>query len=307
MTEGKAHDVAEKTDQVFISYTERGIQGYDKNFAIMLNRELKKLNIETWFAPEKIVSGTDYRTYIAPAVRGSKVVVCILSKISAESEQVLFELDVANQNHIHVIPVLMPDMSPKMLENVETLYHELMLPGLKRQWTQVEDCSFEADVNIACAMIEAVLSGKEPNSNISRYSREKEKSRVLQDLLDKKTVNMQYSAFTEDKDFIDLIKAVSFLQKKSIDSITLNEANESLKKLLTIKDNSYIDIRNYMILIVLICYFQKKQIHCGLINIVEFLKTIKQPLIGFKYKMIVSEIECSSFKAIYYSLKFGLQ
>ncbi len=95
-----AHDV-------FISYASG-----DKTVADAACATLEKRTIRCWVAPRDVPAGVPWASAIVEAIRGSKVVVLILSQGSNGSAQVIREIDEAVGDSIPILPLRIDDVEP---------------------------------------------------------------------------------------------------------------------------------------------------------------------------------------------------
>lgn len=95
-----AHDV-------FISYASE-----DKAVADAACATLEKRRIRCWVAPRDVPAGVPWASALVEAIRGSKVVVLILSQGSNGSAQVIREIDEAVGDGVPILPLRIDDVEP---------------------------------------------------------------------------------------------------------------------------------------------------------------------------------------------------
>jgi len=95
-----AHDV-------FISHSSQ-----DKPVADAACASLESIGIRCWIAPRDVQPGRTFAGEINRAIHGSKVMVLIFSGYSNRSEQVLREVQLASNSHLHIVQFRIQDESP---------------------------------------------------------------------------------------------------------------------------------------------------------------------------------------------------
>src|SRR5689334_5483779 len=95
-----AHDV-------FISHSSQ-----DKPVADAACAALERDNIRCWIAPRDVQPGRTFAGEINRAIQHSRVMVLIFSAYSNKSEQVLREVQLASNSHLHIVQFRIQDESP---------------------------------------------------------------------------------------------------------------------------------------------------------------------------------------------------
>jgi hypothetical protein len=90
--------------KVFISYSSN-----DLPVATAVCEELEKRGVTCWIAPRDITPGASWANSLSLAIKECVVFVLILSTRSSESQQVLRELSIAQENNKIVVPFLIED------------------------------------------------------------------------------------------------------------------------------------------------------------------------------------------------------
>ena len=92
---------------VFISYSSQ-----DKPVADAVCAGLERIKIRCWIAPRDVQPGRSFAGEITRAIQHSKVLVLIFSAHSNQSEQVLREVQLAANSHLHIVQVRIQDVIP---------------------------------------------------------------------------------------------------------------------------------------------------------------------------------------------------
>src|SRR5205085_6710726 len=128
-----AHDV-------FISHSAQ-----DKSVADAACAALEKAAVRCWIAPRDVQPGRSFSGEITRAIQPSKVMVLIFSEHSNASEQVLREVQLAANSHLHIVQFRIQDVLPSDdLEYYLSAPHWLdaLTPPLEnnllRLWTSVK-------------------------------------------------------------------------------------------------------------------------------------------------------------------------
>jgi hypothetical protein len=95
-----AHDV-------FISYSTK-----NKSVADAVCAGLENAAISCWMAPRDVQPGRSFAGEITRAIHGSKAMVLIFSADSNNSEQILRELELAANAHLHIVQFRIEDVTP---------------------------------------------------------------------------------------------------------------------------------------------------------------------------------------------------
>ena len=105
--------------QVFLSYAEE-----DRAIAHQIRRHLNRQGITVWTAQGDIQSGVDFHSAIQQGVEEADNVVFVLSPDACGSEYCRFELEIAQQHHKRIIPLLIGPIRPEQLPTaVQNLQH----------------------------------------------------------------------------------------------------------------------------------------------------------------------------------------
>jgi Tfp pilus assembly protein PilF len=94
-----------KTRDVFISYSQE-----DKLTADTICAALESAAIRCWIAPRDVQAGRAFSGEITRAVQASKIMVLVFSAHSNQSEQVLREVQLAVDSHLHIIQLRIEDV-----------------------------------------------------------------------------------------------------------------------------------------------------------------------------------------------------
>jgi Skp family chaperone for outer membrane proteins len=92
---------------VFISYSSQ-----DKPVADAVCAALERASIRCWIAPRDVQPGRSFAGEITRAIQHSKVMVLIFSRHSNQSEQVLREVQLAANSHLHIVQFRIQDVIP---------------------------------------------------------------------------------------------------------------------------------------------------------------------------------------------------
>jgi len=92
---------------VFISYSSQ-----DKPVADAVCAALERVRIRCWIAPRDVQPGRSFAGEITRAIQHSKVLVLIFSTHSNQSEQVLREVQLAANSHLHIVQFRIQDVIP---------------------------------------------------------------------------------------------------------------------------------------------------------------------------------------------------
>ncbi|MEO1297677.1 MAG: TIR domain-containing protein, partial [Cyanobacteria bacterium J06636_16] len=105
--------------QVFLSYAEE-----DRAIAHQIRRHLNHQGITVWTAQGDIQSGVDFHIAIQQGVEEADNIVFVLSPDACMSEYCRFELELAQQYHKRIVPLLIAPVQPQQLPAaVQTLQH----------------------------------------------------------------------------------------------------------------------------------------------------------------------------------------
>lgn len=94
-----------KTRDVFISYSQE-----DKLTADTICASLESAAIRCWIAPRDVQPGRAFAGEITRAIQASKIMVLVFSAHSNQSEQVLREVQLAVDSHLHIIQLRIEDV-----------------------------------------------------------------------------------------------------------------------------------------------------------------------------------------------------
>jgi tetratricopeptide (TPR) repeat protein len=94
-----------KTRDVFISYSQE-----DKVTADTICAALESAGIRCWIAPRDVQPGRSFPGEITRAIQASKIMVLVFSAHSNQSEQVLREVQLAVDSHLHLIQLRIADV-----------------------------------------------------------------------------------------------------------------------------------------------------------------------------------------------------
>ena len=94
-----AHDV-------FISYASQDKAVANAACAVIEGRQIRR-----WIAPRDILRGVTYAEALTEALRGSKILVLVLSTYSNNSKHVMREVEVAVESGVTVVPLRIAEMS----------------------------------------------------------------------------------------------------------------------------------------------------------------------------------------------------
>ncbi|MDB5088764.1 MAG: hypothetical protein JWR09_2758 [Mucilaginibacter sp.] len=97
------------THKVFISYS-----AYDRQFVSWLVDELKSANVDVWWDQQEVTTGDYIKDKIKEGIQASSAFIIILSKNSAKSTWVKYELNSAlmfkaAENNVRIIPIKIDD------------------------------------------------------------------------------------------------------------------------------------------------------------------------------------------------------
>src|SRR5438132_3774207 len=92
---------------VFISHSSQ-----DKPVADAVCAALENASIRCWIAPRDVQPGRSFAGEITRAIQRSKVMVLIFSAYSNTSEQVLREVQLAANSHLHIVQFRIADVLP---------------------------------------------------------------------------------------------------------------------------------------------------------------------------------------------------
>src|ERR1700719_1722526 len=93
--------------EVFISHS-----SLDKPVADAVCAALEKTTIRCWLAPRDVQPGRSFAGEITRAIQHSKVMVLIFSAHTNTSEQVLREVQLAANSHLHIVQFRIQDVIP---------------------------------------------------------------------------------------------------------------------------------------------------------------------------------------------------
>src|SRR5438093_3419360 len=122
--------------EVFISHSSQ-----DKPIADAVCNGLETATIRCWMAPRDVQPGRSFAGEISRAIQRSKVMVLIFSAHSNTSEQVLREVQLAANSHLHIIQFRIQDVLPNDdLEYYLSTPHWLdaLTPPLERHLDRLE-------------------------------------------------------------------------------------------------------------------------------------------------------------------------
>lgn len=295
---------------VFLSYTERDYE--DKGIADKINSQLNSANVSTWFAPERIIGGSDYREYIKPNVCNANIIVIIVSHASLSSREVIIELDTAYKNSKVIIPFLVPSFQFEDLSKSADLIsqHNLSNALSSKQLIDSKKDTLNTDIKYLVDMILAIESNQEMQSQNSKYSESSKietiKTFIIEgNFLKAKLILDEYNSHVNDKDFFLLASIIIDLSLQPIRRISMKEHNEHVLNLKKIIDNqNYANIASYVLSSIIICYYQNALIASPLgsaTDFVNFLKT-KPKLILAERKLVKNLQLCEDFSIKYRKL-----
>src|SRR6266480_6725622 len=93
--------------EVFISHS-----SLDKPVADAVCAALEGAGVRCWLAPRDVQPGRSFAGEITRAIQRSKVMVLIFSEHSNTSEQILREVQLAANSHLHIIQFRIEDVLP---------------------------------------------------------------------------------------------------------------------------------------------------------------------------------------------------
>src|ERR1700740_3467462 len=93
--------------EVFISHASP-----DKPVADAVCAALERASIRCWIAPRDVLPGRSFAGEITRAIQQSRVMVLIFSANSNSSEQVLREVQLAANSHLHIVQFRIQDVLP---------------------------------------------------------------------------------------------------------------------------------------------------------------------------------------------------
>src|SRR5437763_1752145 len=133
-----AHDV-------FISHSTK-----DKTISDAICAALEKAGIRCWIAPRDVQPGRSFAGEITRGIQNSKVMVLIFSAHSNNSEQVLREVQLATNAHLHIIQFRIEDVHLN-----DDLKYFLSTP----HWVDALTPPLENHLRRLTASIQALLNG----------------------------------------------------------------------------------------------------------------------------------------------------
>ena len=123
--------------EVFISHS-----SLDKPIADAVCAELERMKVRCWIAPRDVQPGRSFAGEITRAIQQSKAMVLIFSAHSNQSEQVLREVQLAANSHLHIIQFRIQNVLPNEdLEYYLSAPHWLdaMTPPLQKNLQRLGD------------------------------------------------------------------------------------------------------------------------------------------------------------------------
>src|SRR5205807_2144696 len=141
--------------EVFISHSSS-----DKPVADAVCAALERIRIRCWMAPRDVQPGRSFAGEITRAIQHSKVLVLIFSAHSNTSEQVLREVQLAANSHLHIVQFRIQDVLPN-----EDLEYYLSAP----HWLDALSPPLEKNLQRLGASIKALLqmSGEDASKRAS--------------------------------------------------------------------------------------------------------------------------------------------
>ncbi len=129
--------------EVFISHA-----SLDKPVADGVCAALERANIRCWIAPRDVQPGRSFAGEITRAIQQSKVMVLIFSAHSNQSDQVLREVQLAANSHLHIVQFRIQDVLPN-----EDLEYYLSAP----HWLDALTPPLERNLERLSASVKALL------------------------------------------------------------------------------------------------------------------------------------------------------
>src|SRR5437588_4151636 len=129
--------------EVFISHSSS-----DKPVADAVCAALGRIRIRCWMAPRDVQPGRSFAGEITRAIQHSKVLVLIFSAHSSTSEQVLREVQLAANSHLHIVQFRIQDVLPN-----EDLEYYLSAP----HWLDALSPPLEKNLQRLGASVKALL------------------------------------------------------------------------------------------------------------------------------------------------------
>src|SRR4029077_14319513 len=129
--------------EVFISHS-----SLDKPVADAVCAALEKTTIRCWLAPRDVQPGRSFAGEITRAIQHSKVMVLIFSAHSNTSEQILREVQLAANSHLHIVQFRIQDVLPN-----EDLEYYLSTP----HWLDALSPPLEKNLQRLGTSVEALL------------------------------------------------------------------------------------------------------------------------------------------------------
>jgi len=294
---------------VFLSYTERN--HFDKTISEKVKMALEMKGIDVWYAPERIPPGSNYKDFIRPNVKDSKIFILIASKHALDSGEVLIEIEAASTSNLKIIPLLMPSTDEKTYRNIISsnpiLDHSLATKPI--QYIDMNETNVQASIERLCESVSAHLEGKEKNFK-SEYAPVSEAAKIegLRALLFdgefdnvKKQLN-DWTPYLKDKDFYNLANIICDLSTYEIRQLNSSTHEKYLRQLeMLLSNRDYKNISLYIIFAILICYFGKFSL-CSSIGTAKDLakKVGERPFISFNDKKIIRHLKlCEDFDKQY--------
>jgi hypothetical protein len=106
--------------QIFLSYSYQ-----DKTWVSEFAHALQEQGVNIWFDAEQIALGDKLQDRLENALRGSNVLVVILSKNSVQSRWMYFEIGAALADNKKIIPIVVDDVGHEQLPPLLTRYQYL--------------------------------------------------------------------------------------------------------------------------------------------------------------------------------------
>lgn len=290
---------------IFLSYTERS--HIDKAIADKVNMALTNSKLDVWFAPERIPGGANYKEYVTPAVKDSKILILIASEASLLSQEVQIEINTAYDSKTRIIPLLIPSLDQTMyreiVNNNNLLYHSLSTV----QYIDMAQDNIETSIKKLCDSALSYISGTDFKSMHSHISEESHIEKIRNFLFNGDFYNARQelnasTAYVKDKAFFNLASIICDLSTSDIHNISSSKHNHYIEQLQTIALNEqYKNVSLYIIFSILICCFDKWSLASYVGTAKSFANKIgEEPFVCFDDKKIIRHLKlCENFDKKY--------
>jgi hypothetical protein len=146
--------------EVFISYSSQ-----DKPVADAVCAALENIGIRCWIAPRDVQPGLSFAGEITRAIEHSKVMVLIFSAHSNTSAQILREVQLAANSHLHIVQFRIEDVVPN-----DDLEYYLSTP----HWLDALTPPLEANLQRLGTSVKALLEMDPPSAGSSAAERSRQ-------------------------------------------------------------------------------------------------------------------------------------